>query len=857
MKKLLPFLLFFSVYSQSVDTSHIYVSINYEGKIIDYVDPAEWKVHPDSIFKNINNAFKYMPVPREQKKDFEKFVQDTTGKYRVDYRLMESWIGDKSFIKDFHSGKSAIILPKNIDYKPLVKDKKNVKNPKIRDRFAWSIGDSTIGSGGDYATIALWIADAAATLTGNAKGTVISDVTESATANFTENISTYNLTLDSNVPNDGNPNSGWVISCNNAAAHGIVFNYSGSGDIEIRDLTFKITASDAGGFAQIVLSNTTTATGDFRIRDCIFDGNGTDGRAIDLGDNSPTIELFNLVVHNHDVAQQAFQFTSTSGSMTIENITFYDCVVAIDNNNQTQSYNNIAFFSCGTNIRDVTNSTSNYCATDKASVGAGTNNNAQVSLTVANEVVSITDTHADFMRAKVGGTIDSNGTTVSIDSNTAGIRGNARPTGTNYSIGADQYQETDTIIRYVNTASSAGGDGTTNEITGANRAYATLTEWEANEQTDLVAAGDVHIVYCEGSAADEKASVDGWTVDADNKIIIEVLQENRSPGAYSESHYRIESGSSSPSALTIKEDYTEVYGVQVKTTRTSGSAEGLELDRVSECKIGYCIVVLDLSSSAFGYAVYMDSTTGGNKIFRNIVYGTGSVQTMRAFSGANSPVGTDTLYNNTAYYGSTGTEQFNEFCKNNIFINFSSECFGGTVAGSDYNVASDATAPGANSVQNVDIGTQFADTASGSEDLHLVAGSDAVGAGVNLGSPYNIDIEGITVPESWDIGADQLCAASYDTTCLSNDSAAIDSILCGDTTRIDTVFPTIDTTVVGGDSIQLTISACDGDTTALDTFFVGGAVVNVYDGKIRKEDIRDKTIQDKAIIKDRRDELFY
>ena len=51
------------------------------------------------------------------------------------------------------------------------------------------------------------------------------------------------------------------------------------------------------------------------------------------------------------------------------------------------------------------------------------------------------------------------------------------------------------ITRYVNTA-SAGGDGTTNAESGATAAYASLNAWEAAEATDLVTAGDSHIVYC-------------------------------------------------------------------------------------------------------------------------------------------------------------------------------------------------------------------------------------------------------------------------------------------------------------------------------------------------------------------------
>ena len=41
------------------------------------------------------------------------------------------------------------------------------------------------------------------------------------------------------------------------------------------------------------------------------------------------------------------------------------------------------------------------------------------------------------------------------------------------------------IIRYVNTDSTPGGNGTTNLTEGNDRAYASLNEWEPSERTDL------------------------------------------------------------------------------------------------------------------------------------------------------------------------------------------------------------------------------------------------------------------------------------------------------------------------------------------------------------------------------------
>ena len=55
--------------------------------------------------------------------------------------------------------------------------------------------------------------------------------------------------------------------------------------------------------------------------------------------------------------------------------------------------------------------------------------------------------------------------------------------------------------RYVNTASTAGGDGTTNATAGANRAYATLSEAVSGEAADLVTATDNLVIYFDGSGS--------------------------------------------------------------------------------------------------------------------------------------------------------------------------------------------------------------------------------------------------------------------------------------------------------------------------------------------------------------------
>jgi len=93
-----------------------------------------------------------------------------------------------------------------------------------------------------------------------------------------------------------------------------------------------------------------------------------------------------------------------------------------------------------------------------------------------------------------------------------------------------------------------------------------------------------------------------------------------------------------------------------------------------------------------------------------------------------------------------------------------SVCFkvtsGSFSASSDYNLSTDTTAPGSNSVTSATLANIYVSN-SGTINLHLKAGSPAIDAGYDLGttpSGVNIDIDGRdrdAEGDTWDIGADQ------------------------------------------------------------------------------------------------------
>jgi hypothetical protein len=131
-----------------------------------------------------------------------------------------------------------------------------------------------------------------------------------------------------------------------------------------------------------------------------------------------------------------------------------------------------------------------------------------------------------------------------------------------------------TIQRYVNTASTAGGDGTTNATSGANRAYPTLSAWEAGMGSGN--SGDDYIVDCCGSTADSTA----LTVNFAALSILIRGNRGEADGFYdgdlvtSTSHYRLHiTAGSIPLVLACNN--TTVDGIQIVLDNTGSSLDGL------------------------------------------------------------------------------------------------------------------------------------------------------------------------------------------------------------------------------------------------------------------------------------------
>jgi hypothetical protein len=318
----------------------------------------------------------------------------------------------------------------------------------------------------------------------------------------------------------------------------------------------------------------------------------------------------------------------------------------------------------------------------------------------------------------------------------------------------------DTAVLYVNTASSAGGNGTTNATSGANRAYASLREACA-ALTLIGTLSEPYTIYCEGEAADTlsvKQPQLNFITSPENYVHIMTTPENRHNGAWSPTKYRIEvlkdSGFYNNFASHIRLEGLQVQiTVDIVTSTNYNCFRLLTANNVSD-NIDHRF------SNCLARGVHVEGGTGRIIGFIDSQSNPPLVGTVRrinciavgCYTGFDSASLQLTNYNCTAYgneYGYGGTQP----CVNCLGADNTEFDFLNVGASGHFNNAStDDRAPGTNSRINQTF--TFVNAASG--DFQLTSG-DTGAKGFGLDDPgaglFADDVASRTRTSPWDIGA--------------------------------------------------------------------------------------------------------
>lgn len=268
--------------------------------------------------------------------------------------------------------------------------------------------------------------------------------------------------------------------------------------------------------------------------------------------------------------------------------------------------------------------------------------------------------------------------------------------------------------------------------------------------------GEVHgfVEETVGVAFDSASSSSG------QRVILQPTSGNRNIGAYDETKDGIWTDSAATlfsyqaefvtiQDLVLKQASTDTFSIIVIMAGPSPASTWQRIIRRNVCK-----------AAKFGVLFFVADESAFDAVYRNIF-----INTTGGGGGDNAPgievrefddkIAT-TVFNNTIIGFKEGIRGRSNGAlatvKNNLVQDSTSADYENTGSfATDANISSDGSSPDGAGFQNKDIGF----VAPGSDDYRLaVTDTDAIDAGVDLGSPHDIDVSDFTVSDgNWDIGA--------------------------------------------------------------------------------------------------------
>jgi len=312
-----------------------------------------------------------------------------------------------------------------------------------------------------------------------------------------------------------------------------------------------------------------------------------------------------------------------------------------------------------------------------------------------------------------------------------------------------------TITRYVNTGSTAGGNGTTNATTGDNRAYPDPATGEAAEQTDLVAAGNIIDFECSGTLPiTALTTVDGWTTST--TCYISFVGDWRMPESgnpWDATKFRHDSA-----ALIY--NITECVHLEYMQFSSSYTGNGWIFPTgTPDLTIKNCIFRGGTQTTPEdNWAIFTNGSPSTTTIINCLFYDFPTVNTSMRVIWTNSTGHIFNFFNNTMVGGYYFWRAIVVNAYNNIIQGAVDCCLNVTFLNEDGNIANTSEFSGASSHNSVSVSFFNAE----GKDYHL-SSTDTYALDGGVSDPgsglYSTDIDGDTRSGTWDIGADEYVSA--------------------------------------------------------------------------------------------------
>lgn len=309
---------------------------------------------------------------------------------------------------------------------------------------------------------------------------------------------------------------------------------------------------------------------------------------------------------------------------------------------------------------------------------------------------------------------------------------------------------------------------TTSSIGATGRDFTDPQSWETSRGGDLVTGDRLEIGEMFNDATFTGITLfAGNTTDATRFMRLTVAAGERHPGKGDGSGVLIDP-TSDGHAIELSTPFTEIIGLEIKDW-TGNHNEGIFLNSTGLLVLD-CIVHDGADSNAGG--ITSENRPMSAAVRNSIVYDTGR-HGIGAHDDTGSGVGTIDIEHCAVRNCGLSTSGFGLGARSqasNATVRVTDSISMDQVNGSDYlnedaasnfNLDSDNTAVGANSIHNKTASDQFVNITQGSEDYHLKSGADALDVGTTLAQvPTDIDGDARPQGSAVDMGADELLAVS-------------------------------------------------------------------------------------------------